>query len=1001
MREWGRLYALLCLNISLAANVHAEEALVRFNIPAAEARTGLNLFAHQSGTPVLYMNEVLGSRRTNAVNGKLSVRQALEILLRHTDISGVINEAGVLTISVRISENNAVSGETTMQENENHTKRGAAFLAAIAAFFAPGFAAHADENSSTPPAATDALQEIIVTGVFIGTEKSKATVAISTVNSEEIGRLQSISPTDLLRNVPGVYVDSSQGVIGYGTLTEPQGRFITSRGLGFVQIEEDGLPLLGTAVGSNVFLAGNNYSFLRADETLDHIEVVRGGSAAITGANAPGGLFNYISKTGGETLSSTASASYGLQGDGRLPYERFEFNSGGPLAGDGWYFDVGGFYQHDYGTHDAGYPLDYGGQLKGNIIKKFGNGSIEIYAKYLNDHNAYSQLIPGVDWNSPHPARGWGNTSSQLLNPVSFPIQTGPNSSAGYNNENLEHITSTSIGMMVDFYLGNNWSISNNLKYSHSAVDTFIAINPWQDSLDDFAPYLLLGTLGMPGTYTFTNPASGRSAQVISKTGSDFTVLNNNLPGTPGVPNGVYTENPNPNESTVDEFQDQLTVTKKFDTMSFTGGAYFDHSNPKSSALGSVFGFATLTPQPQMLNITLQTPAGKALQVTNPAGFGSSTALGGQGFTHGKWDQVDVFFGHHWELAGWTLDWGARYEEAKSDGFTANPGSVVTTSSSSNLYANTYSVPGSGPTFDYETRFHTLAYSAAIGREIDESNAIYLRYTLGKNAPGIQTYPNATAAQQSPPPLPQKIVQWELGYKFHKPGYSIDITPYYSVLTQIAQNGFPVVPGPDSGNGGWFVATTPANKTSNTGVELDGRFDFGYGFALRTAVTWQKSKEIDSFNWVLKPGVTALTAFDYSGLELIDVNAGNKALDIPDVLATITPSYTRGPFLAQLQWQYVGAREGNNSDAFVMPAYDQTNLTLRWNFTERLLLSFIANNVFNSVGITEWGAPGNILSGPFGTASYTRAQVLANPNAVFYIQQIPARAYFLKASYNF
>jgi transposase InsO family protein len=58
---------------------------------------------------------------------------------------------------------------------------------------------------------------------------------------------------------------------------------IISRGLGFVSIEEDGLPV----AGANILYYGPSFS-MRSDATLDRIEAVRGGSAAVIGVNARG-----------------------------------------------------------------------------------------------------------------------------------------------------------------------------------------------------------------------------------------------------------------------------------------------------------------------------------------------------------------------------------------------------------------------------------------------------------------------------------------------------------------------------------------------------------------------------------------------------------------------------------------------------------------------------------------------------------------------------------------
>jgi hypothetical protein len=479
-----------------------------------------------------------------------------------------------------------------------------------------------------------------------------------------------------------------------------------------------------------------------------------------------------------------------------------------------------------------------------------------------------------------------------------------------------------------------------------------------------------------------------------------FTVVNNNLPGTIGVPNGITLQQAVDFQMKASEVQDQLSVTKKLYTgvgnMAFTAGAYYDQSNSSDDTPVAGFGYSTLTPQPSMLNVTLLTPDGKTLQVTNPAGYSAPTNIGA-GYFGGTWKQLDLFFAHHWQYAGWILDWGLRYEADKSYAYHNSNSGTVTVSASNNLYADSY--PTATDPYYAEERLHTFAYSTALTRELNDSNVVYGRFSVGKSAPGLLQYANA-AVQAQNPPIPQTVTQYELGYKLHKPNYSIDITPYYSLLKQPGTSILFVYTNGDSGGFGTLAEPNPASKTSDYGVEFDGRLHFDSGFSLRTAVTWQRSKLISSYSWIQPPNFVAPSDNPYLGSTLVNTNAGNTAPNIPDVLATITPSYTKGPFLGQIQWQYVGRREANAYDAWEMPAYNQTNLTLQWSFSPNLSLTFIENNVFNQIGVTQWAQPGTAFSAP-GTANYTRADVLANPNAVFSILTIPARAYFLRLNYQY
>ncbi len=134
---------------------------------------------------------------------------------------------------------------------------------------------------------------------------------------------------------------------------------------------------------------GNADIFLRADYSLERIEAIRGGSASTFASNSPGGIINFISKTG-----DTAGGSVGLtRGLGGYDNTRLDFDYGAPFA-EHWQFNVGGFYRRGDGVRDAGYTTDKGGQLKANLTRLFDNGYVRVYAKYLNDRAAGYLPVP-------------------------------------------------------------------------------------------------------------------------------------------------------------------------------------------------------------------------------------------------------------------------------------------------------------------------------------------------------------------------------------------------------------------------------------------------------------------------------------------------------------------------------------------------------------------------------------------------------------------------------
>ena len=138
------------------------------------------------------------------------------------------------------------------------------------------------------------LNRVVVTGTSTGASKMKQSVSISSLEADQIFKLAPTNAAEILRSIPGVRSESSGGE-GNANLTV-RGVPISAGGARYVQFQEDGLPIL--LFGDIAF--GTADQFLRTDYNLSHLEVIRGGSASTLATNSPGGIVNFISKTGDE-----------------------------------------------------------------------------------------------------------------------------------------------------------------------------------------------------------------------------------------------------------------------------------------------------------------------------------------------------------------------------------------------------------------------------------------------------------------------------------------------------------------------------------------------------------------------------------------------------------------------------------------------------------------------------------------------------------------------------
>jgi iron complex outermembrane recepter protein len=114
----------------------------------------------------------------------------------------------------------------------------------------------------------------------------------------------------------------------------------------------------------------------------------------------------------------------------------------------------------------------------------------------------------------------------------------------------------------------------------------------------------------------------------------------------------------------------------------------------------------------------------------------------------------------------------------------------------------------------------------------------------------------------------------------------------------------------------------------------------------------------------------------------------------------ITPEYTNGKFYANLTWSYLGAREANFANAFKLPAFSQFSLAMGYDVSKKVRISANINNLFNKYGVMGWLAPGTFPNNT-NLEGLSNGDVKTNGNVFYETIGIPARAYFVTATFRF
>lgn len=316
-----------------------------------------------------------------------------------------------------------------------------------------------------------ALDTIVVTGSPQGVSKMKSSISISTMNEQAIARTQATSAAELLRSIPGVRSESSGGESNANVTV--RGVPISAGGGRYVQFQEDGLPIL--QFGDFQFATQDTYS--RVDGSLERLEVVRGGSASTLATNAPGGIFNFISKTGEESGGSIG-LSRGLDYD----QTRLDFDVGGKLA-DKTRFFIGGFYRVGEGVRNSGVNVENGGQLRANITQEFKDGYIRVSLKHLDDRTPSYLPVPvrftngGISTVAGIDPRTASFYSPYLPRDISL---TRENGRASTNLNDGFVAKSNAVGVESQVNLGSGWMLDEKFRTAKN-TGRFVGIFPGDD----------------------------------------------------------------------------------------------------------------------------------------------------------------------------------------------------------------------------------------------------------------------------------------------------------------------------------------------------------------------------------------------------------------------------------------------------------------------------------------------------------------------------------------
>ncbi len=772
------------------------------------------------------------------------------------------------------------------------------------------------QDDTAAAAMPETGEDIVVTAVARGTNRLDSSITTSSIGSEALVQLAPRTTGELLRNLPGIRIEASGGD-GNANISV-RGLPVASGGSKFLQLQEDGLPIL--EFGDITF--GNADIFLRADFNVRTVESVRGGSASTFASNSPGGVINFISKTGEQEGGA-------FQLSGGLDYREYraDFDYGGKLS-DSVTYHFGGFYRIGDGQRDVGYDGVRGGQIKANITKSFGDGGyVRLYGKYLDDR-AIAYL--------PNPVRVTGsNDDPNYQNIPGFSINNGTLHSGNIRNaltldgNNRPTTRSISDGQHPVVYAGgleakipiaDGWDVVERFRYadiSGGFTSPFPAsVDPAQtvaNGLGGVGAQLFYASGPLAGQ-RITNPAglngNGLLANVVLFD-VDLKKLNN-------VTNDIRING---------------SVPLGAGALSITGGFYASRQDIQTDWLWTSF-VQTVADSGNAALVDVRTAAGVPVTQAGVPGYSASffgnccrRSYDLDYTTYAPFAQLGL------DLGRFKFDGSLRYDFGRARGSVAGSdlgagfGAGITTFDIngdgviSAAERQVAVIPSRRSPLNYD--YDYLSYSGGVNFRLTDAAALFARYSRGgrANADRLLFGPSVnpvTGGLTDSGAAVDFVRQLEGGFKFRRSGLSLYATGFWARTEE--QN---------------FEATTQRFFNRNyeaKGVELEGRIARG-PFSLSAGGTYTDAEIKQD---VLNAAVV-----------------GNRPRRQAKFIFQATP---------QIEFEQVtlGANVIGTTDSFAqdnnqlkMPGYTQVNAFVAFRPAENVTLSVNGNNLFDVTGITE------------------------------------------------
>lgn len=798
---------------------------------------------------------------------------------------------------------------------------------AVCAMSAPAVAQDAKPLTAWEASRTVDESDMVTTGVARGRDRLNSATSTSAIKENDIISIAPRSLAELVRNIPGIRVEAISGeTLNNYTV---RGLPLANDGSKFIQIQEDGLPVL--EFGDLLVLTPD--LFVRADLNVAQVESIRGGSASTFASNAPGAVINLISKTG-EVEGGSVMATIGVD------YEsyRTDFDYGARL-GNGWRFHVGGFYREGEGPRETGFNATRGGQLKMNVTKQFDRGYIRFYAKVLDDRSptfiATPLLVTGTNDNPSFAnPRGIDGRTESMLSPL-LPTSLRVGTEGTTIRSDLTDSTrakAKSLGFDAQFNIG-EWSIANRFRYADQSAKGTLLFPSATGPAGPFSSFFV-----GPGA-RLTYAAGPRAGQPLDTTGNGLLTVS------------LYADSVTPDVSNMtNDFRLSRVWSVGGGDLTTTAGLY--RSNQEfESEMGFMTIFQDVAGGGRAVPVNVTTGTGIPVTENGVVAYGGLTGGGDSKNIDVNYQITAPFASLNFAKGKIALGGSIRWDNVRARGSIVNDNARRVFDINGD---GTISVPELAVTFIPSTgRFPVnynhdyLSYSLSVNYRVSDPFAVFARYSRGGRAgadkilftPAVSTVTGELVNRAAGNDV---LKQAEVGMKYRNNGIVLNLTGFYAHTDETNSQ----------------IANDPVT-----------------GLAELRAVTRSYEAYGLEFEGVIRRGPFSVTAHaTYTEAEILAAEnpllVGNTPRHQPKLLWGLRPQFDSDMFSVGANILGVTGSFAQDVNQLRLPSYTTVGLFAQFRPMERLELSINASNVFNELAI------GDVLEGAIPATGVVMARPL-------------------------